>query len=475
MENGPPTQSHCSLSLKRLLDADPNYPSKKRKKPISLSKSRNRSNPSSQQLLLDIKPEPLSQQPPLNAFKPEPLSQQPPLDTIKPEDCTIKDEKIKLEEYDYLEKPKLECKNEPLLCDIIKEEDIIPPEIDTSTYNSPPQSSSSTSKENNLEEYACPICNESLTSVKSSYLRQQHVERCIYIESIPKLDQELEFNDCVFCGKNLTHFKSNSRQVHINRCLDAADELEKQHQESMFAGQHVPFLSTLELCPVCHEFDPFQNRMLKQKIVHIKQCARRNQLSIPQLLKKLQWIGWGHTPVPTTTTTTPVENTPPPLPLKIPQHQLAAYIIPDIHEEHDDFSNQVIIHASRVPEGNQRREDKLDDELQTALAISKSLQQSKRKQRITKLDERDWNAANIWSSEDSKTNAMTRLDDIMFSQTPADDYRQAQREASNGQLGPSRIIPTHAPFFWDLTNNRQSNWHDPLIFTSLFIRRLKNV
>ncbi|KAL9544807.1 hypothetical protein MBANPS3_007439 [Mucor bainieri] len=455
MENDPPPQSQCSLSLKRLFDSDPNYPSKKRKTPLSLSRSRNRSNPSSQQPLLDIKPEPLSQEPPVNV--------------IKPEDCTTKDEKFKSEEFGCPEKAKSECKSESLLCNVIKEEEIIPSELDTSTCNDYPQGSSSTSNENSLEDYACPICNENLTSVKSSYLRQKHVEECIAIESTPKVEQELEFDDCVFCGKNLMHFNSTRRQVHINRCLDTADELEKQHQESMFAGQHVPFLSTLDLCPVCHEFDPFENRTLKQKIVHIKQCARRNQLSIPQLLKKLQWIGWGHTPVPAAiATTTLVEkasapsssssssSSSSPFPPEIPQHQLAAYI-PDLHEENDDFSNQVIIHASRAPEVNQRREDKLDDELQTALAISKSLQQAKRKQRITKLNERDWNAANIWSSEDSKTNAMTRLDDILFSQTQADDYRQAQREASNGQLGPSRIIPTHASFFWDLTSNPRLN------------------
>lgn len=463
MENDPPSQPHCSLSLKRLFDSDPDYPSKKRKKPLSLSKSRNRSNPSSQQLLLDIKPEPLSQEPPVN--------------TIKPEDCIIKDEKVKLEESCCLEKPKFECKSEQLLCDMKEEKKDIPQELDMSTQNSVPQGSSTPSNEKNLEEYACPICNEDLTCVKSSYLRQKHVEECLSMDSAPKLEQELEFDDCVFCGKNLTHFNSNRRQVHINRCLDTADELEKQHQESMFAGQHIPFLSTLDLCPVCHEFDPFQNRTLKQKIVHIKQCARRNQLSIPQLLKKLQWIGWGHTPVPATTTS-PAESAPSsssPLPPNIPQHQLTAYIH-DMHEQDDDFSNQVIIHASRAPKVNQRQEDKLDDELQIALAISKSMQQSKRKQRIARLNERDWNAANIWSWEDSKANAMARLDDILFSQSQVDEYRQAQREASNGQLGPSCLIPpAHTPSFWDLTNNRQSNWSDPLVFTSLFIKRLKNI
>ncbi|KAG2211796.1 hypothetical protein INT46_007980 [Mucor plumbeus] len=458
-------KSHCAFSLKRLLEIEPKISNKKRKTPISLSKSRNQSNSSSQQSQLDIKPEPLFDDSPLNI--------------IKNDDCEPKTEQVKTDESIYFEKEKLEAKNEQLLCNIKDEpeiNEIIPLEMNMDAQGSINNPHNSSYNEQKLEEYACPICNEDITNIKSSYFRQKHVEDCILIENKPQEDEELEFDDCVFCGKNLIHFNSKRRQIHINTCLDVADDLKKQHQESMFAGQHVPFLSTLDLCPVCHEFGPFESRALKQKIIHIKQCAKKNQLSVPQLLKKFQWIGWGHVPMPTVVSTIP-GNLPSPSPLpSLPQktleHQLVAYTH-DNDMLDDDFSRKVIIHASRVPETNQRQDDKLDEELQTALAISKSLKQTKRKQHITRLDERDWNAANIWSSEDSKLNAMTKLDEILFPKSELDIYRQAQREKSNGQLRPS-CIPSHTHFFWDLTNNSQSNWHEPLIFTALFIQDLYN-
>lgn len=455
-------KSHCAFSLKRLFETEPNKFNKKRKTPISLSKSRNHSNSSSQQSQLDIKPEPLLDDSPLNM--------------IENDGCESKKEQVKTEEIIHFKKERLEAKEEQLLCNVKDEPDINELEMNMDTQESITNTHNSSYNEQKLEEYACPICNKDITNVKSSYFRQKHVEDCMLIESKPQEDEELEFNDCVFCGKNLIHFSSKRRQVHIDTCLDVADDLEKQHQESMFAGQHVPFLSTLDLCPVCHEFGPFENRTLKQKIVHIKQCAKRNQLSVPQLLKKFQWIGWGHIPMSAVVSTIP-EKLPSPspspsLPPKTSEHQLVAYVH-DNDMLDDDFSRKVIIHASRVPETNQRQDDKLDEELQTALAISKSLKHTKRKQRITRSDERDWNAANIWSSEDSRLNAMTKLDEILFPKSELDIYRQAQREKSNGQLGPS-CIPSHTQFFWDLTNNSQSNWHEPLIFTSLFIQDLDN-
>ncbi|CEP16274.1 hypothetical protein [Parasitella parasitica] len=461
MEKDPP-KSQCMFSLKRLFDLNSNSPSKKRKTPISLSKSRNNhSNSSSQQSQPEIKPE--------IAYNEDTAS--PAI--IKKDECKFKVECVKLEESRYFKSVKLEPKDEQLPCDDVKLQQ-------QHQYETQQCESVIPQNQPTLEEYACPICSQDLSHVRSSYLRQKHVEDCMLVDSNPQeQEQDLEFDDCVFCGKNLTHFNSARRQVHINGCLDEADHLEKQHEESMFAGQHVPFLSTLDLCPVCHEFAPFNNRTLKQKIVHIKQCAKQNQLSVSQLLKKFQWIGWGHLPV---ASATPVVSTIPDKPLprlppKVPEHQLVAHI----HESHgidgtdDDFSNKVIIHAIRVPEEtDQRQQDKMDEELQTALAISKSLQQTKRRQggATSRLNERDRDAASIWSSEDSKLNAMTRLDEILFPASELDAYRQAQREESNGLLGPSRFIPSYSQFYWNLPSVYQTIGDDPSVFTSLFIQDL---
>ncbi|KAI8643834.1 hypothetical protein BD408DRAFT_341623 [Parasitella parasitica] len=438
MEKVPP-KTQRTFSLKRLFDLDPNNTSKRGKTAISLSKSRDQSNSSSQQSQFEIKPEPA-------------YEETAPPTIAKKNECNFKSEIAKLEECKDFKSVKIEPECEQWPCNV-KLQDSHQTQTQYSPQNHP-----------KLDEYACPICSQDLSHVRSSYVRQKHVE------------DYLEFDDCVFCGKNLTHFNSERRQIHINICLDEADYLEKQNQESMFAGQHVPFLSTLDLCPVCHEFGPFNNRTLKQKIIHIKQCARRNQLSVPQLLKKFQWIGWGHAPVPSVATSSTIpDKTLSRLPLKIPEHQLVA-CIHDSHGEDDnenDFSDKVIVHVTRISETNQRQQDKLDEELQTALAVSKSLQQTKRNQGAIKLNKRDWDAANIWSSEDSKLNSMTKLDEILFPVSELDAYRQAQREKSNGQLGPSRFIPSYPQFYWNLTSTYQSIGDNSAIFTSLFIQNLR--
>jgi hypothetical protein len=352
--------------------------------------------------------------------------------------------------------------------------------------------------ENKLEEYACPICEIDLTNIKFSYLRQNHVESCISSSPTIKaeLDEEiLEFDDCIFCAKKLSHFNSKQRQVHLNNCLDEIkpEEEEVGVNEGMFAGQHIPFLETLEICPVCHEITPFISKTLKQKIQHTKQCAKQNKLALVQLLKKFQWIGWGHLPVANTTTSTNNETpaTPPPPPSYIPNnHRLIATSLQDIIDLDDDFSGNVILHKTNYrPPKLTREEDVNDEELQTVLAISKSMSKSKndtsaasKKKKLGGIrpsDERDWNSANIWSMEESRKQAIIKLDELLFTENELNDlYIQSEREKSVGYLEKSRlcssgnsIIPTQSNIpFWNLASNNESNWDETLIFVSLFLR-----
>jgi hypothetical protein len=330
-----------------------------------------------------------------------------------------------------------------------------------------------------LQEYTCPICNHDLTRVKSSYMRQSHVESCISKQSAFAKEEELEFDCCVFCGKNLSRFKSNQRQYHLNNCLDDVQQIEeaeaaaiRKEKDEMFAGQRVPFLSTLDLCPVCHEFDPFTNRNLKQKMNHIKQCAKQNRLSLNQLLKKFQWIGWGHLPVATITPSAPPLSNDIPKTVNIPDHQLVAYV-QDMYDGDDDgdFTQNVIIHKTRTIQST-AKEDKTDEELQTALALSRSVlqQQAKRKQRLRPSDERDWNAANIWCIEESRLKAIAKLDELLFS-GPQD---KSEPRIEETLLGPSRLyIPSvNDQFYCNLTSNKDSNWDNSSTFISLFIHDL---
>lgn len=318
----------------------------------------------------------------------------------------------------------------------------------------------------------CPICDKDLSHIKSSYFRQKHVEECISSTEQQQVEQ-LEYDNCVFCGKYLKHFNAARRELHINRCLDSLGEAEAEKVEETYAGQRVPFLNSLEICPVCHEFAPFVNRQVKQKITHIKQCSKRNNVSLPELLKKFQWIGWGHLPVPNVPEPIPVEEEEPPVTTNLPKHEVVAYIEDDNDGARDaDFSERVFIHKRRKVEVSTKQQDKNDEELQTVLAISRSMKeveaQSRRKERIRPSDERDWNAANIISMEESRLKAISKLDKLLF---PAAN-NQLEREKSVGKLGPSRIPSTTNLFYWHLPSNSDNNWNNSDTFITSFLSHL---
>ncbi|KAI8048346.1 uncharacterized protein B0P05DRAFT_564559 [Gilbertella persicaria] len=288
------------------------------------------------------------------------------------------------------------------------------------------------------QEYHCPICTHDLTCLKSSYLRQKHIDQCI---SQTETKEHLEFDDCAFCGKNLRHFTLARRELHINHCLDKAMP---QTKDGTFAGQPVPFLSTLEICPVCHDTMPFKDHTLKQKLRHTKQCVKHHQLSLHDLLQKLKWIGWGHIPIKNHTSSAHQPPSPPSIPT-LPQHQTVAYI----HDNtEDDFSQQVIISKTNLAFKNTKQEDKHDEELQTALAISRSLKQQKRFRVVDK------NAANIWSMEESRSNAIQKLQALLFpsEQETLLHYIQAQREQSIEKLAPTRLGCCQDRFYWHLAS-----------------------
>lgn len=335
-------------------------------------------------------------------------------------------------------------------------------------------------EQTDADAYNCPVCDKDLTYTKSSYLRQKHVEECLSLNEKPP-EETLEYDSCVFCGKYLKHFNADRRQLHLNRCLDSLGEAEKGEKTykagETYAGQPVPFLKDLEICPVCHEFAPFVNRQVKQKIVHIKQCSKRSNVSLPELLKKFQWIGWGHLPI--ASEEVPAPPCEPSPAINTPKHEIVAYVR---DEEVDDFKtdsdfNQTIhIHKKRKVETSGRNDDKHDEELQTVLALSRSMKDveslTRRKERIRPSDERDWNAANIISIEESRLKAIAKLDELLFP-TANTHAIQLERERSIGTLGPSRI-PSVSLFYWHLASNTDSNWNNPGVFVTPFIRDLSN-
>ncbi|CAO3638589.1 unnamed protein product [Mucor hiemalis] len=310
-----------------------------------------------------------------------------------------------------------------------------------------------------LSEYNCPICELDLAHVKSSYLRQQHVEKCLTsVKTTQTTSGEVEFDECVFCGKNLSHFKYDQKQVHLNSCLDESKE--ETMDNTVFAGQPVSFLSTLEICPVCHEVAPF-------------------------LLQKFQWIGWGHLPLEShnnennnipSSPTSSKQITP------TPTHRLKVTLFQDEYEELDnDFSNNVIIHKkSNIIQHTKRNreDDKVDEELQLALGLSKSMSTKevvvkKKRLGVSPSNERDWNAANIWSAEESRRQVICKLDELLFPDNiELETFKQNEREKSVGYLNKSKITTMNYTtlFYWNLTSNSDHNWENQTVFRSLFLK-----
>ncbi|KAG1471871.1 hypothetical protein G6F56_001869 [Rhizopus delemar] len=346
-----------------------------------------------------------------------------------------------------------------------------------------------------LVEYACPICNKDLSNVKSSYMRQKHVEVCMENTTKEKEDDDDSdsFEDCMFCAKVLSHLSLTARTIHLNTCLDNIKEPVE------FAGQKMPFLETLSVCPVCYET---MKTKLKQKITHIKQCRRQHGISIAQLVQKFRWIGWGHSFVSARSpqsapaslassqissprakcspiASSPIASSPiasSPMinsPVVSSRASNVTYTSIDntyhatLTYEDNDFSNQVVIsraNASLLP----KPKEEMDEELQMTLALSRSMQPDAQKRRTLKrTDERDLNSANVWSIEESKQKVFEKLDSILFPE------QEERTPLASTKLGKSKFM-SQETFFWNLASNKELNW-DHFLFVCDFIQPFKKV
>ncbi|KAG0165650.1 hypothetical protein DFQ28_008476 [Apophysomyces sp. BC1034] len=272
------------------------------------------------------------------------------------------------------------------------------------------------------EAYICPLCTEDLTYIKSTVLRQRHVEHCLDSarpvsepESQP-LDDTYEY--CIFCGKDISQYNGSRKESHFSRCMDEMavetqqiEEQERQQKLASFAGQQIPFLTQLEICPSCH--DTFPRAALRQKVVHIKQCSKRRNMTMQQLLNKFRWIQCGHQLTPRSSNTAN----------KLTTHTSAStqgFIRATAVDEDNDFSPRVILHRSTPTlQNSSARNDKNDDDLQLVLALSKSMHSSKEGKR---KERQDANAANIVTIEESRRLALQELDRLLYQ--PDDERRK---------------------------------------------------
>ncbi|CEG63436.1 hypothetical protein RMATCC62417_00579 [Rhizopus microsporus] len=314
-----------------------------------------------------------------------------------------------------------------------------------------------------LETYTCPICEVDLTDINSSYLRQKHVEKCMDNPS----DEIIDTLDCFFCGKALSHMNMARRQIHINHCLDNVEEELKKKKDGQLS-----LLETLTICPVCHESTPFDRRCLKQKIVHIKQCRSLFNLSMPQLIQRLRWIGWGHTSTVNNNNNNASND------IQVVDHnnynknkvthELRA-VDCSTFDDDDNFANNIIVSRMNQSLWKPQRSDKSDDDLQMALALSRSLHTSQKRKAV-----KDLNASNIWSAEESKQMAYEKLDLILFPDDQSELIQQ-ERERSIGSMRLSSIKTMEKNVrnvsYWKLPSIGSQDNNS--IFVSNFIHQLR--
>ncbi|KAF9909362.1 Membrane-bound transcription factor site-2 protease [Linnemannia zychae] len=120
--------------------------------------------------------------------------------------------------------------------------------------------------------------------------------------------------ECVICGKRLTHLDSARVEYHVNNCideqqqqLDAEQSLDlktdfprapsSQHD---FAGTQVDYLARVKRCPICKLDWPLKGkgkastvapaRKARQKVEHMKRCAKLNKRTIQSVLYQVRLL-----------------------------------------------------------------------------------------------------------------------------------------------------------------------------------------
>ncbi|KDO26157.1 hypothetical protein SPRG_08518 [Saprolegnia parasitica CBS 223.65] len=95
---------------------------------------------------------------------------------------------------------------------------------------------------------------------------------------------------CPSCGKNLTFFNEEAQIHHVNACLDAIQQFERNKRDAELqaalaasvAADPTPEIP-VETCKVCGV--SFADKLPSQRIQHTKQCAKKYGVSLQALLQ----------------------------------------------------------------------------------------------------------------------------------------------------------------------------------------------
>lgn len=116
---------------------------------------------------------------------------------------------------------------------------------------------------------------------------------------------EEETTECVICGKDLSHLDSGRIAFHINNCIDEQQEeqtaiqsldldssVQPSASQGEFAGARVDYLARVNKCPICKQDWPLkaQSRKARQKVEHLKRCAKVHKKSVQSLLYQMRLL-----------------------------------------------------------------------------------------------------------------------------------------------------------------------------------------
>jgi hypothetical protein len=360
----------------------------------------------------------------------------------------------------------------------------IPSPTDTTTEATTETAAATTEM---LGEYHCPICDKNLSNFQTSFSRQQHIDACLGNSTPTSTSTSVDCDSleslflayCSFCGKDIGHLTGIYKERHFDQCLTTLETeqlaAEQQQRLGTFAGHSIPFLQDLDVCPSCHE--PFPGGGLRGKVRHIKQCAKLRSLTMEQLLRKLQWMQWGHLPLPNPRSSspplTPTCDSSPPIrysvhatnlqsdsnppcdctPADTPSSSSTIITSHNNTVDDDDFSGKVVMYKVASWRQTKIRQPPPTEDESIAMALSLSLHEdqhtderlSKSKRRKRKVD---WNISNIISIEQSRRSARLALERMLEKDDTAWTLVDPRPTTSLAPLVTSRIqyrVPSRRP------------------------------
>lgn len=295
-----------------------------------------------------------------------------------------------------------------------------------------------------IEEFKCPICDKSLAGT-TRLQKLDHANKCLdaeasHISDVGSLHvrtndiaDNSDFQACVFCGKDMLSYNFQRREQHANRCLDeivteqTVIELSKKTAErynidNSYGNAAIPMKYNVDICPCCREDWTQRTLSLRSKMLHMKSCAKRKGVSIQELGRRLQWTNWGLCAQRNRAISAVKDKTPEPQPHSIKdadQKKEDPFVLCTSDDE--EFQSLSVVPTKPTntkPQKNHKNKQKesIDEDLQLAIALSKSLMKAEKKTKSKKgrkITEQDRNSSSVLSIEESRSLVMKNLEILL--------------------------------------------------------------